>query len=300
MKLQILVNASAASIRLTAYDNNRPQIPSSANVTLYKPDGAILQAQVAVTAIDGTTGEMTYGLTSTHTATVDLNYKAIWDYVVSGVTYYQTQLFDIVKSVLSICITDDDLYGELEALRKANYQASAAATAGASGSLTDTKRREENNFWKGGTLEIIAGTGIGQRRDITGFTQSTGVFTITPAWGTTPDTTSIYIAVKSFTNKINAAFNNLCTMLYDKGKRHQLILESSQIAQPLIFLTVHMIALDLMDESDDKWSRLATIYQEKFDRSFNNMKLEYDEDDSGTIEGEEEQQSQASIRIGRA
>jgi len=289
----------ADTIRLTVYDNNRPQIPTSATITLYNPSGSTLQASASAT-VDGTTGEMTYSLTATHTADEDLNYKAVWAYVLNGTTYYQTQLFDIVKSLLAIPITDDDLYNELDSLKKANYQATATATAGAAGSLTDTKRREENDFWKGGTLEIVSGTGVNQKRDITGFTLSTGVFTVTPNWTTNPDSTSIYVAIKSFSKKIQAAFDTICTMLYDKGKRHELILESSQIAKPLIYLTIHMIALDLMDEADDKWSRLADAYWKKFDTAFSNMKLDYDEDESGAIDESERQQSQTSLRIGRA
>jgi len=288
------------TIRLTVYDNNRPQTITSGTVALYTPAGGVLQAAAAV-SVDGTTQEMTYALTAVHTASADLNYKAVWDYIVSAVHYYQTQLFDVVKSQLSIPITDDDLYNELESLRKANYQVTVLATGGAAGTLIDTKRRESDNFWKGGTIEIVAGTCIGQKRDITGFTQSTGVFTVTPAWTTTtPDTTSIYVAVKSFTKKIQAAFDKICTMLYDKGKRHQLTLESSQIAIPLTYLTLHMISLDLTDEQNSRWDRLATLYWEKFDKSFNTMHLDYDEDESGTISDEETQKSQTELRIGRA
>lgn len=298
MKQQFLKSV-ADTIRLTVYDSNRSQIPTSATITLYKPDGATLQASASAT-VDATTGEMTYSLTAIHTATEDLNYKAVWAYVLNGTTYYQTQLFDVVKSILAIPITDDDLYNELESLRKSNYQASATATAGATGSLTDTKRREENDFWKGGTIEIISGTGIGQKRDITGFVQSTGVFSVTPNWATTPDTTSVYRIVRSYSKKIQAAFDTICTMIYDKGKRHELILESSQISQPLIYLTLHMISLDLMDESDDKWSRLATIYKDKFEKAFNSMALDYDTDESGTISEDENQKNQGELRIGRA
>jgi len=243
---------------------------------------------------------MTYTITSTHTATADLNYKAVWDYVVSGVTYYQTQLFDVVLSKLAIPITDDDLYDELDSLRKANFQETGTATAGAAGTLTDTGRKESNDFWKGGTIQILSGTGVGQKRDVTGFTQSSGVIAITPNFVTNPSTDSVYLLIRSFSKKIHSAFDALCTMIYDKGKRHSLILESSQIAQPLIYLSIHLIALDLMDEEGDKWSRIATIYQEKFDKSFNNMKLDYDEDESGTIDDSEAQQSQTSLRVGRA
>jgi len=273
-------------------------VPTSGTVALYTNSGSVLQAAAAVTV--GSDGEMTYALTATHTATADLNYKAVWTYVVSGTTYYQTQLFDVVKSILSIPITDDDLFNELDSLRKAAKQEKGTATAGAAGSLTDTKRREPDDFWKGGTLEIVSGTGINQKRDITGFTLSTGVFTVTPNFGTTPDTTSVYVVIKSFSNKIQTAFEKLSTMLYDKGKRDSLILESSQISVPLTYLTLHMIALDLMDESDDKWARLATIYWDKFNNAFNTMKLEYDEDESGSVSEDEEGKSSSEIRIGRA
>lgn len=298
MKEQFL-KAVADTIRITIYDSNRAQTPTSGTITLSTPSGGVLQTAAAVT-VNPTTGEMTYALTSTHTVNSGLNFKAVWAYLLNGVTYYQTQLFDIVKSMLAISITDDDLYNELESLRKSNYQASTTATAGAAGSITDTKRREQDDFWKGGIVKIISGTGIGQSRDVTGFTQSTGVFTITPVWGTNPDNTSVYVVVKSFSNKIQAAFDKICTMLYDKGKRHQLILESSQISQILIYKTLQMICLDFTDEADDKWDRLATVYKEEFEKAFNNMKLDYDEDDSGAIAGEEEQTSVSSIRIGRA
>jgi hypothetical protein len=243
---------------------------------------------------------MTYSLTVTHTADADLNYKATWAYVYNAVTYYESQLFDVVKSILSIPITDDDLYAELDSLRKANRQAHGTATAGAGSSLTDTKRKEDDDYWTGGIIEIVSGTGVGQQRDITDFVKSTGVFTVDTAWVTNPDTTSVYRVVKAFTAKIKQSFEKLGDMLYNKGKRQDLILESSQIKFPLIYLTIHFICLDLMDQADDKWDKLAQAYWQKFQDSFNNLTLEYDEDESGTIDGEdEEQQGLGGVTIGR-
>jgi len=298
---QEFLKAKTGTIRLTVYDNNRAIIPTSAKITLYKTDGTTeLQAQ-ADASVNSTTGEMTYSLTIIHTADHDLNYKALWEYVYNGSTYYETQLFDVVKSILSIPITDEDIYNELESLRKTNIQAQGTATAGATGSLTDTaKRKEDDNYWKGGIIEILAGTGIGQKRDVTGNTQSTGVITLTPNWATTPDTTSIYRIVKSFSNKIQQSFRKLETMFYDKGKRDSLILESSQIEIPLLYLTVHFICLDLMDEINDKWDMLARSYWDKFQNSFNNMKLEYDADESGGVDEGEEGHNPSELRIGRA
>ena len=297
MKQQFMIGV-VDTIRLSVYDNNRPSIPTSATITLYKPDGSVLQASASAT-VNATTGEMTYAISAVHTAEADLNYKAVWAYVVSTVTYYQTQLFDVVKSLLSIPITDDDLYNELESLRKANHQVNDVATAGGAITLTDTKRNEPDNFWKGGTIKLTAGTGVGQLRDISSFVQSTGVFTVSLTWATNPDNTTRYTAVRSWTAKIQSAFDTLCTALYDKGKRHQLILESTQISKPLIYLTIHMICLDLLDDENDRWDRLAKVYQDKYDKAFNSMTLDYDEDDSGTIAGEENQSKPFSIRVDR-
>jgi hypothetical protein len=55
-----------------------------------------------------------------------------------------------------------------------------------------------------------------------------------------------------------------------------------------------------MDEEGDKWDRISKIYQDKFDKSFSNMKLDYDEDESGAIGDEETQKGLGEIRIGRA
>lgn len=299
MKQQFLVDKTG-TIRLTMYDKNRPIVPASAKITLYKSDGSELQAQIAVTAIDATSGEMTYSLTATHTDDHDLNFKAVWEYISDGVTYYETQLFDVVKSILSIPITDDDIFNELESLRETYKQATGTATAGAAASLTDTLNRKENdNFWKGGLLEIIAGTGDGQKRAITGNTQSTGVVAITPNWATNPDNTSRYRIVRSFYKKIEQGFEKLETMLYNKGQRHSLILEGSQIKFPLLYLTIHHICLDMISEEGDKWTYLAGQYWDKFNNEFTNMKVEYDADESGAISAEEEQHSVNEMRIRR-
>jgi len=299
MKQQFL-KAKIGTIRLTVYDNNRPLIPSSASITLYQSNGTTeLQAQTTGT-IDGTTGEMTYALTTVHTATHKLNYKSIWEYVVAGTTYYETQLFDVVKSILSIPITDDDLYAELDSLRKANSQATGTAASATTSTLVDTaKRKESDDFWKGGVLEILTGTGANQSRSVTAFTQSTSTFTVTPNWATTPDSTSVYRCVRSFSTKILQSFKKIETMIYNKGQRDSLILESSQIEMPLTYLTIHFIALDLMDSVDDKWNMLAKEYWEKFQRAFDTMTLDYDADESGGIDNEETQRNLSEIKISR-
>jgi len=300
MKQQFLKDI-AGTIRLTVYEKNRAQVPSSAFVTLYKSDGSsVLEAEASAT-VNSTTGEMTYNLTATHTATLGLNYKAVWRFIISGNTYYETQLFDVVRSILSIPVTDEDLFNELQTLRNANYQATGTATAGAAGSITDTRaRKEADDHWKGGSVEILSGTGVGQTRDITGSTQSSGAITVSPDWVTTPDNTSVYRVVRSFTSVIRQSFEKIEQRLYDKGKRDSLILESSQIRVPLIYLAIQNIAKDLRQEKDDKWDLIHMEYRDLFESAFTTLRLDYDEDESGGVQGEEKQQNVSSFRIERS
>lgn len=299
---QEFLKGKADTIRITVYENNRPVVPSAATITIFKPGSTTeLQAEIAVTAIDSTTGEMTYSLTSTHTAAIGIAYKAEWKYTVSGTDFYEQQLFDVVLSKLSIPITDEDIFNELDSLRDVNIQDTGKATAGASGTLTDTKnRKESNDFWTGGVIEILNGTGEGQVRDITDFVQSTSVISVSPNWTTTPSTDSVYKIVRGYSKKIQQAFDKLTAMIYNKGQRHALIIESSQVKVPMIYLTVHFICLDIMKEVDDKWSRLADRYWDLFSTEFGSMKLDYDADESGGITGDEEQSDRTALRIFRS
>lgn len=299
MKQQFL-KAIGGTIRLTAYDKNRAQVPTVATVTLYQNDGStLLQAEASAT-VNATTGEMTYAISTVHAAAKGLNFKAVWKYTVSGNVYYETQLFDVVNSILSVPLTDDDIFNELPSVKKSNFQSSGTATAGASTSLTDTvKRKEADDYWKGGIIEILSGTGAGQSRDVTASTQSSGVIAVDPAWATTPDTTSVYRVVKSFNKTIDQCFEKIEQMLYNKGKRDSLILEASQIRVPLLFLTIQMIAIDLRDTKDDRWDMLAVTYADLFEKAFSSLTLDYDADESGGVQGEEAQQQATTLDIGR-
>ena len=297
---QEFLKAKADTIRLTVYQDNRPLIPTSGTIKIFSPTGGELQAETAVT-VNASTGEMTFALTAEHTADNKPNHKAEWSYVVSGTTFFEIQLFDVVKSILSIPIVDEDIFKELSSLREQNTIEQGTATSGTSSTLVDTaNRKEANDFWKGGVVEIIDGTGKGQTRKITAFVQSSSTISVTPNFVTNPDTTSIYKVIRSFTEKIEQAFDELNTDIYNMGNRSALILESSQIKHPLLFLTIQKICLDLSVEIEDKWDRLATEFGTKYNDKFKNMKVEYDEDESGSIIGTEEQRKINEVRLYRA
>lgn len=66
----------------------------------------------------------------------------------------------------------------------------ATATAGASTTLTDSTKTWPVNGWANSQVRIISGTGLGQIRTIASNTAT--VLTVSSAWTTNPDATSVY------------------------------------------------------------------------------------------------------------
>jgi hypothetical protein len=73
------------------------------------------------------------------------------------------------------------------------YAYEGTATAGTSSTITlDASAPAVTSELKGQTITIISGTGVGQSRLIATYT-SGRVATVSPAWTTTPDNTSVYV-----------------------------------------------------------------------------------------------------------
>lgn len=73
----------------------------------------------------------------------------------------------------------------------------STATAGGSNTLTDTSQKSiiryfNNDYFIGCEIEIVAGTGQGQRRIISSYNKELNQVTVTQNWSTVPDATSGY------------------------------------------------------------------------------------------------------------
>lgn len=70
---------------------------------------------------------------------------------------------------------------------------SNTAQGGAAGTITlDASASSVDDFYVGEYLEIIGGTGVGQKRRITAYNGTSKVVTVNRNWATTPDNTSIF------------------------------------------------------------------------------------------------------------
>ena len=304
MKQEVL-QSSTEQLKFTPpWIANRPAIASSATVVLKDPGSTTIQASIAVTSIDATTGELKYTLTAVHTATLNENYIAEWTYVVSSTTYKETTLFDVVLHKLSALLTDEDLYTLQGDIKAKNESVQGTPTSAAAGTLVDTNalKNYPDDYFNNGVVEaMLPSTGAVQRRTVSDFVNSTGTLSVTPNWTTTPDTTYRYIVYKPFRVKIDFAWEMLMNDIRAKGFRPALIMNSADLKHVHAFKTLELVCMDFMKDGavDDLWRVLSEKYGEKYEAAFAKLRFQYDEDESGAISGGEENKGVGNLKMVR-
>jgi hypothetical protein len=83
-----------------------------------------------------------------------------------------------------------EMTATLQWLIKNNVMTDGKATGGSASTLVDSTKDWTVDAFAGKAVEIYAGTGAGQTREVVSNTADT--LTVTPDWTTTPGTTSIY------------------------------------------------------------------------------------------------------------
>jgi len=90
------------------------------------------------------------------------------------------------------------------------------ATSGGSTSLTDTTQTWSVDQWANYKIQIIGGTGIGQVRTVESNTAT--VLTVSSAWATNPDATSVYAVLSEYTYAVGLATAGASTTLTNSAK----------------------------------------------------------------------------------
>ncbi len=98
----------------------------------------------------------------------------------------------VTQTGLPATISTDSVLVATSSMRNGSFVsfASGTATAGGASTLTNGAKAWTANQWTGYQLRITAGTGLGQFRTISSNTGT--VITVSAAWTTTPDATSVY------------------------------------------------------------------------------------------------------------
>jgi hypothetical protein len=148
-------------------DATLPWTPSAGDVKVIQNGTTLGNITTLPTYVSGQY-TMNWSLSATEMATDEIIIQVV------NRTYLTDQMFRIIT------LPDGALRSRL-------------AQAGASTTITlDTGATATDNLYNGNIVAIIAGTGTGQNRVITGYVGSTRVATVDSAWVVTPDATSVF------------------------------------------------------------------------------------------------------------
>ena len=164
------------------------------------------------------TVDTAWGTTPDATSTYTIYSGRLWVYVpgaTSGLSYYDWALHTwTARSVVSgPAITANEGY-LIGTPGFDSYYERGTASAGASTTLTDATRNWATDRWKFCIVQIVAGTGAGQFRYVTGNTST--ILTVNTAWAVTPDTTSVY-DITGFAGSISTAGSTSTTCVAAAG-----------------------------------------------------------------------------------
>jgi hypothetical protein len=87
---------------------------------------------------------------------------------------------------------------------------------------------------------------------------------------------------------IQEAFRLVKRGIKDKGRRPFMIIDGAQIRELIILKTFELITFDFAKSTEDIWWARYEKYRAGYDSSFEKLIVKYDEDQSGTIEADEE------------
>jgi hypothetical protein len=174
---------------------------------------AVSTAKMANVEVNGTaTAGSTTTLTDSTKAWVVDEFKNHWVLIVDGTG--EGQMVKIISNTatqltFATLATGLDATSVYQIFGSKPGFASGLATAGGASTLTNGAKAWTTNQWTNYQVRIVSGTGAGQIRTIASNTGT--VLTTSSAWGTQPDSTSVYI-IEGNEDYIYLAGNNAVTM----------------------------------------------------------------------------------------
>lgn len=293
MKQQFLAD-TADTFRTYIYESNLKVVPDSAFIKISMPGGALLLPGTAMAI--GADGLLSYELSGADNSVPGLDYKAEIEYSVSSRTHYAVLFYDVVRSRLTKVITDDDIFAELPQLRDRGWSASGAAEGGSETTIIDSRlKRYGDGYFTGGVASCPA---KGEAREIRDFDAGTGTLTV-EAFSTVVATGDKYVLTRSFSREIQRAFEKLEDELKRLGRRPHLVLDSHDLREAHIFLSVAEACKGLASENKGIWWELWKEYEDKAARAYSGLRLKYDYSGDGAITGGEGETAFGSLKATR-
>lgn len=293
MKQQFLAD-TIDSFRTYIYESNLKAVPESAYVRIFMPGGALLVARSAMNI--GADGLLSYELSAAANSKPGLDYKAEVEYSIDSKTHYAVLFYDVVRSRLAKVITDDDIFSELPQLSDRGWSVSGTAEGGSATTIVDSRlKRYGDGYFTGG---VAVCPSKGETREIRDFDAASGTLT-TEAFSSSVASGEKYSLTRSFSREIQRAFEKLEDELKRLGKRPHLVLDSQDLREAHIYLSVAEACKGLASENKGIWWELWKEYEGKAVRAYSGLRLKYDYSGDGSINGAEAELAFGSLKAGR-
>lgn len=273
------------TLELAYSENSIQQVPTSGTITIYDDGGA---EKVAVTAVTiDAAGKMTYDVAGSVADDVYYNWKADWVFVVGGVTHYRSTLFYVVRHILRNPVVDSYIIEAAPFLKSKNYSSVITADSGSKTTIISVNLTEDDDYWNGGSAEVISGTNIGETRKVTDFVASTNTLTV-ESFSAIIDATSKVVITRTFKKEIDRAFERFEVDMKNSGKYIDRIIDNEQVKEYVILLALHFICDNFANDPVDNWTEKAKAYLKDYKTLLASAVFDYDTDDDGNIESDEE------------
>lgn len=274
MKQQLVKASATDEVELEVWDHNVQVVPTAALISL------VINGETDVSLVSATisaAGTCTYVPGATVLDELSENSIADWELTIAGETKKFRQLFDVVLHPLVPAVTDEDLIAECAQLQVERYRESGLADSGNTVSVVSVLLREyPDNYFQGGTLEIVDGACAGQKQRISGSARSTGTITVDTAFGSALNSTSRFVAQRTFQNEIDRAWEDILAMIQSKGYRPALIINSEDIRPMHVAWALTKICKNLSKDPADIWWARAGAFREDFESQMKEMRFVYD------------------------
>ena len=248
---------SNGTIFVDLENNDAPLTGATVKVTITDPNGtALITAQAAAEVGNGT---YSYSLGTAQTATIG-TYQVVW--VVSVPLDLQVNTTYVVGYQSVFGVSRLDLRHSTGRTLGDLYLGSV--TSATTTTVVDTGRYEPDGAFTGQYFYIYGGTGKGQERRITNWTQSTQTYTFTTPFNPAPDSTSLYEVHKVFTTDeynqaIRQAVWDIADTYFVPISDASIVLNSNQTRYPIPpgFSHVFEVQVNMIEDITDKYQKVA-------------------------------------------
>lgn len=109
----------------------------------------------------------------------------------------------------------------------------------------------------------------------------------------------IWAGTSNYSGQIDEAFRVLKRLIKDRGRRPAMLIDGAQVRELIIIKTFELIFFSFAKDPEDVWWKRYEQYRTLFNERFGSLVIKYDEDESGTVETDEKEDSLGQTTLER-